>query len=335
MIGPLLAAAVAIASPAPTPSKVPTSFAATVNGASLVWRSPEQTSYRGGGQPYVQRQGVDYFGAQGGIPARVVRNAYAARPDRFSELWSRLQDPVDIVLARARGKTLKLASTTIAGVPAWRASIALPRNECAGYPRGTETVWLARDTLLPLQIKGRNETTAVGYRAVNTPIPPALFAPPVVGKHPARFNQGFVRTTPARADAKVSYDAKLPKDLPSGFRLAVSGWAPQSARTGPEASNPRYAQLFAAVYRRGWEHIDVTQRLAGARGWIDDPFGFECGSEQASTVDVDGAKATFASGAEIVPHLYWRSGRVLYTVSGPFPAATLAAVARSLEPVGS
>ena len=42
----------------------------------------------------------------------------------------------------------------------------------------------------------------------------------------------------------------------------------------------------------------------------------------------------YASGAEIVPHLYWRAGRVLYTVSGPFPAATLAAVARSLEPVG-
>ena len=78
----------------------------------------------------------------------------------------------------------------------------------------------------------------------------------------------------------------------------------------------------------------MTQRLAGTTGWIDDPFGFECGSEQASTVDVGGAKATFASGAEIVPHLYWRSGRVLYTVSGPFPAATLAAVARSLEPVG-
>jgi hypothetical protein len=334
VIGPLVAAAVAIASPAPTPSPVPTSFAAAVDGASLVWKSPEQTSYRGAGQPYVQRQGVDFLGAAAGLPARVVRNTYAARPDRFSELWSRLQDPVDIVLARARGQTLKLTATSVAGRPALRASIALPPNECAGYAPGTETVWLARGTLLPLQIKGRGAMTSISYRAVNTPIPPALFAPPALGARPQRLNQGFIRTTPARADAKVSFAAQLPTDLPTGFRLAVSGWAPRSARTGPEASNPRYAQLFAAVYRRGWEHIDVTQRLAGKTGWINDPFAFECGSEQASNVDVDGAKATYASGAEIVPHLYWRSGRLLYTVSGPFPAATLAAVARSLEPVG-
>jgi hypothetical protein len=335
VIAPLLAAAVAIASPPPTPARVPRSFAATVGTASLVWRSPEQTSYRGAGQPYVQRQGVDFFGAQGGLPARVVRNAYAARPDRFSELWSRLQDPVDIVLARARGKTLQLASTSVAGRPAWRASIGLPRNECAGFARGTQTVWIARDTLLPLQIRGRTQATMIGYRAVNTPVPPALFAPPALGKHPQRLNQGFVRTTPARAAAKLSYGAELPENLPSGFTLAVSGWAPRSARTGPEAGNPRYAQLFAAVYRRGWEHIDVTQRLAGKTGWIDDPFGFECGSEQASKVDLGGGvKATYAAGAEIVPHLYWRAGRVLHTISGPFPAATLAAVARSLEPVG-
>ncbi len=348
MIGPLLAAAVAIASPAPTPSVVVKSYAASVTErrgtSTLVWKSPEWASYRLGpgtdGVPFVRRGGVEFYGRyqpgnQGG--GRVVRNTYAARPDTFSETWAQLQDPVDVVLGRARARTLKLASTQINGRPAWRGSIALPLNECGGLPRGTGTVWLARGTLLPLQITSRRaqtESISLEYRAVNTPIPAALFAPPALGKHPTRLNQGFIRTTPARADAKVSYQAKLPSSLPDGFKLAVSGWAPRSARTGPEASNPRYAQLFAAVYRRGWEHIDVTQRVAGKTGWIDDPFGFECGSEQASAVDVGGAKATFASGAEIVPHLYWRSGRVLYTVSGPFPAATLAAVARSLEPVG-
>ena len=64
------------------------------------------------------------------------------------------------------------------------------------------------------------------------------------------------------------------------------------------------------------------------------PFGFECVAETTSAVDVNGAKATFGEGGEIIPHLYWRSGRVLYTVSGPLPAATLAAIARSLKPVG-
>ena len=348
MIGPLLAAAVAIASPPPTASVVVTSFAASVDdshgNATLVWKSPEWRSYRPAprtdGVPFTQRGGVEFYGRyqprnQG--RGRILRNTYAARPDHYSEIWAQLQDPVDVVLGRARAGTLKLASTQIGGRSAWRGSIGLPANECAGLPRGTGTVWLDRGTLLPLQITSRRtqtETISLAYRAINTPIPQALFAPPALGKRPTRLNQGFIRTTPARADAKVSYAAKVPTALPDGFTLAVSGWAPRSARTGPEASNPRYAQLFAAVYRRGWEHIDVTQRLAGAKGWIDDPFGFECGSEQASTVDVNGAKATFASGAEIVPHLYWRSGNVLYTVSGPFPAATLAEVARSLKPVG-
>jgi hypothetical protein len=131
-----------------------------------------------------------------------------------------------------------------------------------------------------------------------------------------------------------AYSAALPTALPTGFTLSVSGWAPRSARTGPEASNPRYSSLFAAVYRRGRERVDVTQRLAGTKGWLGDPFGFECGAETTSTVDVNGAKATFGQGVEIIPHLYWRSGGVLYTVSGPFPAATLAAIARSLKPVG-
>ena len=44
---------------------------------------------------------------------------------------------------------------------------------------------------------------------------------------------------------------------------------------------------------------------------LGDPFGFECGAETTSTVDVNGAKATFGEGGEIIPHLYWRSGRVL------------------------
>ena len=269
----------------------------------------------------------------------MVRNTYAARPDRFSELWSRLQDPVDVVLARARGKTLKLASTRVGGKAALRGSVALPANECAGLPRGTETVWLARDTLLPLQITSRRGQTADDAHR----LPRGEHADPAGALRGARGRQAPAAAQPglhphdARARRREGLVRREASDrrCPTGFKLAVSGWAPRSARTGPEASNPRYAQLFAAVYRRGWEHIDVTQRLAGKTGWLGDPFGFECGSEvRQSTVDVNGAKATFGSGAEIVPHLYWRSGNVLYTVSGPFPAATLAAVARSLEPVG-
>lgn len=342
MIGPLVAEAFALAAPAPNPSVVAKSFAAVLTdpfgGGSLYWRASEWTTFRpgpkGDATPFVQRRSVQYFGPPA---SSVIRNAYAARPDAFSELEARTQYPATILLGRARGGTAKLTSTRVGGRPALQGSIALAANECAGLKRGTEIVVLAKSTLLPLRITQRRvttQTTSIGYRAINTPIPQAIFSPPAVGRRPTRLNQGFVRTTPATGDRHVSYAAALPAQLPTGFTLSASGWAPRSARTGPEASNPRYSSLFAAVYRRGWERIDVTERLAGVKGWLGDPFGFECGAETTSTVDVNGAKATFGQGGEIIPHLFWRSGPVLYTVSGPFPAATLAAIARSLKPVG-
>jgi hypothetical protein len=342
VIAPLVAAAFALASPGPNPSVVAKSFAAALSdpfgGGSLYWRTPEWATFRpapkGGATPFVQRRSVQYFGPPAGS---VVRNAYAALPDAFSELSARTQYPATILLGRARGGAAKLTATKVNGRAALQGTIALAANECAGLKRGTETVALDRSTLLPLRMTQRRattQTTSIEYRAINTPIPQAIFSPPAVGLRPTRRNQGFVRTTPAKADRHVAYAAALPTRLPSGFTLSVSGWAPRSARTGPEASNPRYAGLFAAVYRRGWERIDVTERLAGAKGWLGDPFGFECGNEATSTVDVNGAKATFGQGGEIIPHLFWRAGKVLSTVSGPFPAATLAAIARSLKPVG-
>ncbi len=50
-------------------------------------------------------------------------------------------------------------------------------------------------------------------------------------------------------------------------------------------------------------------------------------------VTVHGVPATFGVGPEVRPHLFWREGGVLLTLSGPFPAETLVQVADSLAPV--
>ena len=50
---------------------------------------------------------------------------------------------------------------------------------------------------------------------------------------------------------------------------------------------------------------------------------------------MDGVPATFGIGPEIPPHLFWRDGAVLNTVSGPFPAATLVEIAESLTPIAA
>ena len=326
------------------------SFVADVTGtagrATLAWQAPERLAYRPArgvaGQPVVTVGGLTMLGL---FPqpergqSELVRRGYAARPDAYSYVGARFGEPVDVAVARARSGALRLAAGRYGRRPAWRTRVALPPNDCAGLPRGAASFWLDRATLLPLEIRwqrGRrlNERVSVRYRALNRRVPRAYFRRPALGRRPLRRDQAFVRTSPSAADRRVSYDAELPASLPRGFSLAVAGWAPRSGRTGPETSNPRYAQLFAAVYRRGWERIDVTQRLAGGRGWLSNPFGFECGIVREQQVDVGAVRATYGEGPEIVPHLYWREGNVLHTISGPLPRAELVAIAESLERVG-
>jgi hypothetical protein len=81
------------------------------------------------------------------------------------------------------------------------------------------------------------------------------------------------------------------------------------------------------------ERIELTQRASRGSGWPADPFGVECGRLSSTQVRVDGAPATFGIGPEITPHVLWRDGAVLHTVSGPFPMATLVRIAESLTPV--
>jgi hypothetical protein len=122
--------------------------------------------------------------------------------------------------------------------------------------------------------------------------------------------------------------------LPQGFDLAIAGWAPRSGITGPEGSIGRYPWLFAATYRRGQERIDVTQR-ASRRDWPDDPFGGECQPLRTEAVQIGSLTGTFGIGQNTVPHVYWRDGSLLYTVSGPYPRDDLVAIAASLRPLGT
>ena len=96
---------------------------------------------------------------------------------------------------------------------------------------------------------------------------------------------------------------------------------------------PRRPQLFAAVYRRGFERIDVTQRLAEPRGWSVDPFGAECVFQYSERATIRGARGWYGIGPDTTPHLFWRQGRVLYTVSGPYAKRDLLAIANSLQRV--
>jgi len=263
------------------------------------------------------------------------KRPFLARPDAY---WVSDQagQYAEFALAQARAGRRTLASGLAGGIPAWRTTVAVRGNDCAGLRRGSVTLWLSKRNLLPLRISEtrgkRTLTRTFSYRKVNDDLPASDFELPRLGPRPFRVDTAFHRSTPAQADANLSYTPELPTVLPSGFELALAGWRRRSGITGAEGSNPRYNGLFAAVFRRGVERIDVTQRLAGP-GWQADPFGGECLFQFEEGATVNGQPAFYGIGPEIPPHLYWQDGSLLYTVSGPYTKATLVAIADSLAPI--
>lgn len=354
IVEPLSALALLVgAGPALVPKAPVTTFVADVRDGEMLervsWQAPERFASRAlradpilGQTLVVERDGTRIEGAVPGSPrtsfqGTVERRLYAARPDGYSLIQERFEELVEFVVGQARAGKLRLKSARAGGRAALQATVRLYPNDCAALRGGSATVWLDRATLLPLRLAVRRTNLRADTRAVirslNRPVPGSAFASPRLGARPNRLDYGFTRTSPAAAAQRLSYRPLLPRSLPAGFRLSVSGWAPRSGITGAEGSNPRYAQLFGAVYRRGFERIDVTQRLAGQRGWLNDPFGAECQFQFEERANVNGVRARFGTGPATTPHLYWRSGRLLFTVSGPFSKGELLAVAKSLAAV--
>jgi hypothetical protein len=328
------------------PTTVVTSFrggvSAPASGSSgLAWGGADRFAVRPalGEGPLgylVRNRGLETSRFEGG--GAVVRRTFAAAPDGYT-LFDLVDPSIETLLGRARAGTIVLRPSRLGGVATLRGEVRLGPNDCAGLRGGVKTIDLDPATLLPIRVQtrragDRTDTFGLDYFAVDRALPARAFRPAGVGGHDVfRADQGFRRTSAQGAARNLPYVPKLPTVLPAGFALAVSGWAPRSGITGAEGSIPARPSLFAAVYARGWERIELTQRRAVGGDWPDDPFGGECRPLSARTVSVNGVPATFALGPETGPHLYWREGPVLHTLSGPFPADVLVAAAASLAPV--
>ena len=290
----------------------------------------------------IGRGGTERIAATSQGDGSLFRNQFTAQPDGFARTgFERYESLVAHVLGQSRGGTLALTPVTLAGRAALRTNVDMPANDCAGLPPRTVRIWLSQRTLLPLRVVERAKSngrivdaTSYTYRLINAPLPAKTFAPPPIGRHPFRTNDHFTRTFPAAAAGPLPYRPRVPAVLPDGFTLATSGWAPRSGHTGAEGSIAPFSWLFAATYRRGQERIELTQRVS-KKDWPDDPFGGECQPLQTEPVTVNGVAATFGAGQNTVPHIYWRDGPLLYTVSGPYPRDDLLAIAASLHKVGT
>ena len=83
---------------------------------------------------------------------------------------------------------------------------------------------------------------------------------------------------------------------------------------------------------RGWERIEITQRIAANGTWKRDPFGRACLQMRPGRALVGTRPGRYGIGPEVPSHLWWRQGSLLYAVSGPYPKRDLLAIAESLKP---
>lgn len=276
-----------------------------------------------------------WTGATATVRGRFVRARYQAGPD-----FDAGPDDFGLKLARfvvteARAGRLTLTPSTMDARAVFRAEVDVPGNSCRNQLEGTAIIWLTRTTLLPrrLQVErdGKTQTWTYRYAGFNRAV--GVLAQPALGRNPTTRIDGFRRTTPAAAGAPLPYVPRLPTVLPAGFRLVSSGWAPRGARTAVNGANKRDPDLFSAVYMRGWERIEITQRVASNGTWLRDPFSRACLAMRPGRILVGTRQGHYGIGPEIPSHLWWRDGPFLFTVAGPYSKRDLMAIAESLRPI--
>jgi hypothetical protein len=295
---------------------------------------------------YIEKKGMDLVGqgSRRGIVSGVIgRRQFPAAPDGFRlfDMSQPFHNAAGSMLADHRAGTTVLAIDVVGGVSLLKGTAAVAANECGGLAAGTMTIWFDQTTLLPVKIavvRGSfTQTFTFAYSSINRRFASSVFAfiPARRRRTLEQSSDGFKRATVAKTDAMVPWRLKLPTSLPAGYSRAVLGYAPRSGRVGPEASIAPVRGYSAAVYSRGVERIEVTARRAtstAAREWRDsDPFAGECADITIGDATVGGKPARFGQGPQFMPHLYWRDGGALYTVSGPFPKTELVRIAESFQ----
>ena len=283
------------------------------------------------------RDGLLLFGATPTTRGRRIANRYQTAPDGVNGPNDFGLKLAQFAVAEARAGHLQLTAERLADRNVLRAKIDLAANSCQKLAPGTATIWLTKTTLLPkrLEVERSGVTTTFRYRFSN--FNRRLFLSrlglPKLGSRPVRIDNGFKRRTPAVARGPLAFIPRLPTTLPSGFTLVGSGWAPLGARTGIRDVNKRNRSLFSAVYMKGWERIEVTERLVGAAKFRRDPFSELCLGMHGGRTLVGNRGARYGIGPEIPSHLWWRVGPIYFTVSGPYPKRDLKAIAESLQKI--
>lgn len=306
----------------------------TYDAASGVVRSAQRSASLGGGPLFH----AESRGVAPGPPDAALPSSYL-----FAELGA-------FVRALLAAEDPRLREVTYAGRPAWRLDVdAVPSAIVPDFSGDRFAVVVDRDTGIPVRVVERKGDVVlrelrVEELAVDADLGPDAFrlAFPADAEV-ARIEDGFRRVPLEDVPAAVRYAPLVPSFVPDGFERTEVAVA-ESGPTVSAAANPPSYRVVSLSYRRGFDQLVVTTRLARVPGAFEarwsDPFPSDDGYREDPERVVLTRGALEGSTAEVlvtprgVPHLWTEAEALVVTVAGSLSRDELVRVAESLERQG-
>jgi len=132
----------------------------------------------------------------------------------------------------------------------------------------------------------------------------------------------------------------VPSWLPEGFELADVTVAEQGSATGVEGMNPAAPGVVSMAFRRGFDSIFISTRVAvepsGGAIWSDPLASGEGFFDEPEPVTLErgalsGVEANLLIVPLAIPHIWALTDELVVTVAGDLSREELIRVAESLE----
>jgi hypothetical protein len=294
-----------------------------------------------------ERQLTTSESAGGGVFAVELTGLAPGPPDPSASDWILERDLAAVVRALLAARDPAVREIEFDGRQAWRVDIdvrpnaiwadadrlAVTVDQATGIP--VRVVATLRSAFRQeLRVDGLDLVTPVRADRLTFPADAEVF----------RRDSGFRRVPLERVRETVGYAPLVPDWVPPGFVLSEVAVARRAQPTGRgERRNPPSKGVVSLSYRRGFDQLLVTTRLARPSGadaaWKDPLATGEGFVDEPESVTVDGGALAGAEAELLIvpratPHLWALTDRLVVTVSGDLDRSELLGVAGSLRERG-
>jgi hypothetical protein len=230
-----------------------------------------------------------------------------------------------------------------AGRPVWALSTPVRQDRFAGegYSPDHLEVKVDVETGIPLYARWTVDGTLrrelrITTVDLNADVPRADLTVDVpAGVEVSTSSQGFRRVGLDEVEDVLGYAPLVPSWLPDGYELADVTVARRGGPTGSEGMNPRAPDVVSLVYRRGFDRVVLSTRVAIPGDWSDPLATGEGFVDRPERIRLkrgalSGVEAHLLIVPLAIPHIWALTDELVVTVAGDLSREQLLRVAESL-----